>query len=105
MSFRCSSQSELSISWIFLTLFKGKGFSEINLKYMEPQNQVRVETLFPTFFFQSFWIFSHVDGVKGRVTLPPRIILMHNSGISVATSFLVFEAVPLLVSCSLCMLS
>ena len=49
-----------------LTISKVKGFYEIKLELMEPQNQVRVETLFPDFYFQCFWRFSYVYGVGAR---------------------------------------
>ena len=37
---------------------------------MEPQNQVRVETLLPAFSFKGFWWFSYVDGVGAMLTYP-----------------------------------
>ena len=37
---------------------------------MEPQNQVRLDTLFPAFYFQVFWRFSYVDGVGAILPNP-----------------------------------
>ena len=42
---------------------------------MEPQNQLKVETLFPDFCFKVF-SFSYVDGVGGGVTLPLSMSLL-----------------------------
>ena len=47
-----------------------EGFYEIKLELMEPQNQVRVENLFPDFYFQVFWRFSYMDGVGGTLPYP-----------------------------------
>ena len=65
------SQSELVIPLVCLTLYKVKGFPEIKLRRMEPQNQVRLETLLLDFCFQGFWRFSNVDGVGATLTHPP----------------------------------
>ena len=48
-----------------------RGFSEISIELMEPQNQVRVETLFPDFCFQVFLRFSYVDCVGAKLPYPP----------------------------------
>ena len=37
---------------------------------MEPQNQVRLETIFPDFCLQGFWRFYAGDGVGGMVPYP-----------------------------------
>ena len=65
------SQSELVIPLVCLTLYKVKGFPEIKLRRMEPQNQVRLETLLLDFCFQGLWRFSNVGGVGATLTHPP----------------------------------
>ena len=53
---------------------------------MEPQNQVRVETLFPVFCFQLFWRFSYVDDMGGHITLPPKHESTVISGLRLGTN-------------------
>ena len=65
------SQPELIIPWACLTLYKVKGFTEIKHRWMEPQKQVRVDTLLPDFCFQGLWRLSNVDGVGSTLTHPP----------------------------------
>ena len=52
---------------------------------MEPQNQLKVETLFPDFCFKVF-SFSYVDGVGGGCYPTPKHEPTVNSGLRVATS-------------------
>ena len=74
MSYQCKSKPELSIPCICLNLSKVKGFSEINLELMDPQNQVKVETMLPDFSFQDFW---HLCGWCGvQVTLPSTMSIL-----------------------------
>ena len=93
----------MSIPWFFLTLSKVKGFFEINIELMEPQNQVRLETLFPAFCVRFFWRFSYVDDVGVTLTN-----LQHESTAqqwyqSGYNLFLLVEVVFMLASGSVCM--
>ena len=45
-------------------------FPENNLELMVPQNQVRVETIFPDFCFHGFWHFYYVDDVGPKLPYP-----------------------------------
>ena len=60
----------MSIICILISLYKVKEFYEIKLELMEPQNQVRVETILPDLCFQGFWHLSYVDGVGDKLPLP-----------------------------------
>ena len=43
---------------------------------MDPQNRVRLETLFPDFCFQGFWHFSYVGGMGDILNYPPDMSLL-----------------------------
>ena len=76
MSSICKTQSESSVPWIRFTLSKVKGFCEIKLELMEPQKQVRLETLLHAFCFLKFLCLSYVDGVGSMLPYPPVMILL-----------------------------
>ena len=50
-------QHELIITWIPLTLSNVKEVYEINIDFMEPSNQVRVDNLFRALGFMVFGAF------------------------------------------------
>ena len=71
---------------------------------MEPQNQVRLETLFTDFYFQSFWNFYYVDGV-GDMLPPPKAWAYCNQWSQSGRKLcLLVKLVFLLASSSWCML-
>ena len=67
---------------------------------MEPQNQVRVETLFPAFCFQGFWHFSYVDCVGGTLPYPQARVYYNQWSQSGYKLFLLVELVFMLASVS-----
>ena len=48
----------------------------MKIEFMETQNQVRLETLFPTFCFKVLWRFSDVDCMGGMLPYPPGMSLL-----------------------------
>ena len=63
----CLRQPKLIITWTQHNLYNNEEFFERRLELMEPQNQVRVETILPDLCFQGFLHFSYVDGVGDKL--------------------------------------
>ena len=83
---------------------KVKGFSKIKLELMEPQNQVRVETLLLAFFLQGFWSFSYIYGVGAHYPTPQYGSTAQHRYHSGYKWFFLVEVVFMLASGILCML-